>query len=81
MSRRFRASGGLLPLLAPEGLNTLVNTTEAATIAGVTVAAISNWKDRGLIEPSGLDERGRPLYRLADIATAERKTRKRNWGS
>lgn len=68
-------------MLAPEGLNTLVNTTEAASIAGVTVAAISNWKDRGLIKPAGLDDRGRPLYRLADIAKAERSTRNRNWGS
>lgn len=68
-------------MLAPEGLNTLVNTTEAASIAGVTVAAISNWKDRGLIQPAGLDDRGRPLYRLADIAKAERSTRNRNWGN
>lgn len=66
-------------MLAPEGLNSLVNTTEAAAIAGVSVAAISNWKDRGLIEPAGLDTRGKPLYRLIDIAKAERKTRKRNW--
>lgn len=66
-------------MLAPEGLNTLINTTEAATIAGVSVAAISRWKERGLIEPAGLDERNRPLYRLSDIAKAERKTRKRNW--
>ncbi len=66
-------------MLAPEGLNSLVNTTEAAAIAGVSVAAISNWKDRGLIQPAGLDNRGKPLYRLIDIAKAERKTRKRNW--
>lgn len=66
-------------MLAPEGLNSLVNTTEAAAIAGVSVAAISKWKDRGLIEPAGLDTRGKPLYRLIDIAKAERKTRKRNW--
>ena len=66
-------------MLAPEGLNSLVNTTEAAAIAGVSVAAISNWKERGLIEPAGLDNRGKPLYRLIDIAKAERKTRKRNW--
>ncbi len=66
-------------MLAIEGLNTLVNTTEAAGIAGVTVQAISNWKARGLIDPAGLDERGRTLYRLADIAKAERATRNRNW--
>ena len=68
-------------MLAPEGLITLVTTTEAASIAGVSVAAISKWKDRGLIDPSGLDERGKPLYRLADIIKAERTTRRRNWGN
>ena len=68
-----------MTLLAPDGLNTLVNTTTAASIAGVSVAAISRWKERGIIEPAGLDERDRPLYRLGDIAKAERQTRKRNW--
>lgn len=68
-----------MSVLAPEGLNTLVNSTEAASIAGVTVTTIRSWKHRGLIEPSGLDEKGRPLYRLADIAKAERSTRQRNW--
>lgn len=66
---------------APDGLNTLVNTTEAAAIAGVTIEAIRQWKHRGLIEAAGLDERGRPLYRLADIARTERATRRRNWTS
>lgn len=66
-------------MLAAEGLNTLVNSTQAASIAGVMVTTIRSWKHRGLIAPSGLDEKGRPLYRLADIAKAERQTRKRNW--
>ena len=79
MSRRFGASGGLLPVLAPDGLNTLINSTEAAAIAGVSAATIRKWKERGLIEPAGLDENSRPLYRLADIARAERQTRQRNW--
>jgi len=61
-------------------LNTLVTTTEAASIAGVTVAAISKWKDRGILKPSGLNEQGRPLYTIADVARAERQTRQRNWG-
>lgn len=68
-----------MAVLAPDGLNSLVNTTEAAAIAGVSVAAVSKWKDRGLIAPAGLDSKGKPLYRLMDIAKAERKTRKRNW--
>lgn len=66
-------------MYAPDGLNTLVTTTEAAEVAGVSVAAISNWRTRGLISPSGLDDRGKPLYRLADIVRTERKTRNRNW--
>jgi DNA-binding transcriptional MerR regulator len=70
-----------MTVLAPEGLNTLVNTTDAARIAGVSVAVISMWKKRGLIEPSGLDPSGRPLYRLIDIAKTERKTRGRKWGA
>jgi DNA-binding transcriptional MerR regulator len=74
-------SGEPLTVLAPDGLNTLVNSTEAATIAGVSAATIRSWQHRGLIAPSGLDKRNRPLYRLADIAKAERKTRKRNWGT
>lgn len=68
-------------MLAPEGLNTLVTTAEAASIAGVKSAAIRMWKQRGLIKPAGLDEKGHPLYRLADIAKAERATRRRSWGS
>jgi hypothetical protein len=64
---------------AHDGLNTLVTTTEAAEVAGVTVSAISNWRRRGLIQPSGLDDRGKPLYRLADIVRTERSTRRRNW--
>lgn len=66
-------------LQAPDGLHTLVNTTEAARIAGVTVAAISKWRERGLIKPTGLDQDNRPLYRILDIAKAEQATRRRNW--
>lgn len=58
-------------------LNELITTSEAATLAGVTVAAISNWRDRGLLAQSGTDHRGRPLYRFLDVAKAERATRDR----
>ena len=66
-------------MLTPDGLNTLINSTDAATIAGVSAATIRKWKERGIIQPTGIDERNRPLYRLADIARAERQTRQRNW--
>lgn len=56
-------------------LNELISTTEAAALAGVTVAAVSNWRDRGILPAAGTDERGRPLYRFIDVAKAERATR------
>ena len=71
-----------MTVIAPDGLNTLVNSSDAAAVAGVAVETIRKWKERGLIEPSGLDEKGRPLYRLLDIAKAERATRdkaRRTW--
>jgi len=71
-----------MAVMAPEGLNTLVTAADAAAVAGVAVATIRKWKERGLIEPTGLDEKGRPLYRLLDIAKAERATRdkaRRTW--
>jgi DNA-binding transcriptional MerR regulator len=50
---------------------------EAAALCHVTPAAVWQWKRRGLIQPDGLDERGRPLYRQMTIARAEAKTRAR----
>lgn len=61
--------------IAPELLDSLVTTTEAANLAGVKVAAISNWKQRGHLVPAAHDGRGRPLYRWIDVAKAERATR------
>jgi hypothetical protein len=45
--------------------------------AAVTLSAICKWRERGHLAPAGLDERGRPLYALADLARAERATRAR----
>lgn len=61
--------------IAPELLDSLVTTTQAANLAGVRVSAISNWKDRGHLAPAMHDGRGRPLYRWIDVARAERATR------
>lgn len=49
----------------------------SANAARVTRPAICNWVTRGHLTPAGLDDRGRPLYDLADLARAERATRPR----
>lgn len=47
----------------------------SAGAAAVTRSAICNWRTRGHLGVAGLDERGHPLYDLADIARAEKATR------
>lgn len=49
----------------------------SADAAAVKRSAICNWVARGHLAPVGLDEQRRPLYALADIARAERATRRR----
>jgi hypothetical protein len=76
-----------LPLtLAPDLIDSLISTTEAANLAGVSVAAISNWRERGYLTVTGErvhltpachDGRNRPLYKWIDVAKAERATRER----
>ena len=72
----------------PEGqldLNALLNATEAAKYAGVTSAAVCNWRARGLLPVARdlktgeeiRDKQGRPRYRLLDVAKAENKARVR----
>jgi hypothetical protein len=77
--------------LAPDLIDSLISTTEAANLAGVTVAAISNWRERGYLTtagervhlvpagfvPAAHGKRERPLYRWIDVAKAERATRER----
>jgi hypothetical protein len=72
--------------IARETLESLLSTTDAASIAGVSVAAVSNWRERGYLncngervylEPAGYDRRNRPMYRWIDIAKAEHATRGR----
>lgn len=67
----------------------LFTTTEAAALATtwrhhltagaatVTPAAVRQWAARGHLPRAGLDPRGRPLYRHADLARAEAATRPR----
>ncbi|MFE6025553.1 MerR family transcriptional regulator [Streptomyces niveus] len=49
----------------------------SADAAAVSRQAVCNWVTRGYLERSGLDERGHPLYSLANIARAELATRGR----
>ena len=54
----------------------LLTVSTAATLAGVTEAAIRQWKRRGHLQPAGLDHLGRPLFTGIDVLRAEAKTRK-----
>ncbi|MEY2249256.1 MerR family transcriptional regulator [Streptomyces sp. BF23-18] len=51
--------------------------TISATSAAVTRSAICKWRSRGHLPVAGLDDHGRPLYALADLAKAEKATRDR----
>lgn len=64
-------------MLTPDGIDTFITANDAATLCGVSTATIYVWAHRGTITPAGLDNRGRKLYRLIDIAKAERATRNR----
>lgn len=59
-------------------VNALLSATEAATYTGRTVNVIVNWRNRGWLpvarDKDGneiRDRRGRPKYRLLDVAKAE----------
>jgi len=65
-------------------LNALLTAKEAAQYAGKSVAVICNWRNRGHLpvatDAQGneiRDDRGRPRYRLLDVAKAENATRQR----
>jgi predicted site-specific integrase-resolvase len=70
--------------LPPLDIYALVTATEAASLAGVSVAAICKWRERGYL-PVAVDEDGneirdehnRPRYRYIDVAKAEARTRER----
>lgn len=66
--------------LVPEDLDTLVTTNQAAETCGLSGSTIRSWVQRGHLHPTGLDERGRPLYRVIDVLRAARDTRRRGLG-
>lgn len=49
----------------------------SAGAAAVTPATVRQWVSRGHLNPTGLDDHSHPLYGLADLARAEKKTRGR----
>jgi hypothetical protein len=73
-----------LPILPDLDVNALLPAKEAAAYAGVSIAAICKWRERGHL-PVATDEQGReirdrqgrPLYRLLDVAKAENATKRR----
>jgi|HubBroStandDraft_6_1064221.scaffolds.fasta_scaffold1750260_2 hypothetical protein len=65
-------------------VNALLPAKEAAGYAGVSIAAICQWRKRGHLpvatDENGdeiRDDRGKPLYRLIDVAKAENATKRR----
>jgi hypothetical protein len=65
-------------------MDALITATQAAEYAHVSVPAICNWRDRGYLpvatDKNGReirDSRGRPKYRLRDVARADIETRQR----
>lgn len=81
-----------LNVVPSETLSSLITSSEASHLAGVSVAAICNWRERGYLAPdpdhpgkqkrvhltpAGHDRRNRPLYRWIDVAKAEHATRTR----
>lgn len=65
-----------MPLtIAPATIDTLIDTTDAANLVGVSVETIRQWRHRGKLEVKGLTKLGRPMYRWGDVVLAERATR------
>jgi hypothetical protein len=69
----------------PDALITASQAAQLCATAGypITVAAVCNWVSRGYLKPAKnpqgrviKDSRGRPLYRLLDVAKAEAATSK-----
>jgi hypothetical protein len=64
-------------VLTPDGIDSQITATEAAQLCGVALCTITKWARDGRIQPTGINEQGRKVYRLLDIAKAEYATRKK----
>ncbi|WP_232491110.1 hypothetical protein [Mycobacterium dioxanotrophicus] len=62
-------------MLTPEGIDSEITATEAAALCGVALCTITKWARDGRITPVGINRQGRKIYRLLDVAKAERATR------
>lgn len=54
-----------------------MDTQGAAEEFGVAACTVSNWKRRGLLTPIPESLPGKPIYRLVDVARAEKAARDR----
>lgn len=63
--------------LVSDDLDELTGTNDAAELAGVAPVTIRSWKAKGYLQPSGLDQHGRPMYRRIDVLRCEQKCRAR----
>lgn len=64
-------------MLTPDGIDSQITATEAAQLCGVALCTITKWVREGRIQPVGMNIQNRKLYRLLDIAKAERATREK----
>jgi hypothetical protein len=53
----------------------LLSTPQAARLVGVSPSTFRVWRYRGHVTPTGLDERGRPLYSREEARAGERRVR------
>lgn len=56
---------------------TWLTVKEAALFVGVDIQTVYSWVRRGHLKVTGLDHRGRKLFRHLDVAQAELATRTR----
>lgn len=66
-----------MPALPVPHAGSLLSTVDAANLAGVSVATIRKWVQRGTLDVTARDWRDRPLFGWRDVALAERTTRER----
>lgn len=62
-------------VLTPDGIDSEITATEAAALCGVALCTITKWVREERISPCGINRQGRKVYRLLDVAKAERATR------